>query len=440
MKRFILAIFFLLSLCISGLATAADLHGGYVGRVLNNTPGTWQTYSFSFTPSVAGSNYIMLAFRQDPAYWRVDNISLKAAGSSAELLTNGNMNTGGSLTVQTNNGQQYINAPTAWGVAYQNGTYPAAAGTWMNGLWYDGAVGSYDSIYQAVTLTAGVTYVISFQVNGDHMSTPSTLGWQLGVYAGPCGSTSLSPTECSLPGNSGFTQIATPGQTYTAGCTNNCPAPPPPPAPEYCCGGSSASFNANSDFTNRVVNYTNNGVGLTVRTSGGIGGVGSAVLIEQIGSSNSTSVTQSGTDKNYIKYYANGNNNSLTSSQTSTTTTSTNYVEFSLTGSNNTTNLVQQSTGGTKGMMASVTGSSDNVTIQQKDNGNHYAEITLSGGNKTVNLLQEGSAAQMANINLSGGATSITTTQSGATQQFYSITYNCATPSCAAITVTQGTR
>lgn len=438
MKRFALALLFLVSLCISGLAAAADLPAGYIGRVLNNTPATWQTYSFNFTPSVTGSNYIMLAFRQDPAYWSVDNISVKAAGSSAELLTNGNMNTGGSINVQTANGTQTIQAPTAWGVAYQNGTYPAAAGFWNSGFWYDGAVGSYDSIYQAIRLTAGVTYVISFQVAGDNTATETTTSWQLAVYAGVCGSAAMEPTECSLPNGSGFTQIATPGQTYTAGCGNNCPPPPPPPPPALCCGGSSAPFNANGDFTNRVIGFTNNGVGSAVRTSGANSGVGSAVIIEQIGSSNSTTVSQSGTDKNYIKYYANGNNNSLTASQTSTSSSATNYVELSVTGSNNTANITQQSTGGTKGVLAAVANGNNNVTIQQKDNGNHYLEVNLSGHNKTVNVVQQGSAAHMANINLSGGATSITTTQSGATQQFYSITHNCATPSCAAITVTQG--
>ena len=192
-----------------------------------------------------------------------------------------------------------------------------------------------------------------------------------------------------------------------------------------CCGGSDAAFNANAGFASRVNNFAN-------------GGFGTVVWIEQIGSSNSTSVTQSGTDKNYFKYYASGNNNSMTSSQTATSTAATNYVEFSVTGSNNTTNITQQSTGGGKGVLASVTEGSNSITVQQKDNGSHYLELTLSGGSKTVNVLQQGSASHMANINLSGGATAITTTQSGATQQFYSITHNCATPSCAAITVTQG--
>jgi len=191
-----------------------NLPGGYIGRVLNNTPYTWQPYSFTFTAATTGSNYFMLAFRQDPAYWSVDNVKVTAAGTTTNLLTNGDMSTGGGVSV--NNGQQYIQAPSAWGVAYQNGTYPAAAGWWTGGMWYDGAVGSYDAIYQAVRLTAGLTYTITFDVNGDNMATTTTAQWQIGVYAGACGNVGLAPTECTLPSGSGFTQIATPGETYTA--------------------------------------------------------------------------------------------------------------------------------------------------------------------------------------------------------------------------------
>ncbi len=101
-------------------------------------------------------------------------------------------------------------------------------------------------------------------------------------------------------------------------------------------------------------------------------------------------------------------------------------------------NLTQSSTGGTKGIYATVNNTSNNLTVNQNGNGNHYAEINLSGGGKSVNLTQSGSAAHMANINLSGGSTALTATQSGNTQQYYSITHNCAQVSCSAITVTQG--
>jgi len=87
---------------------AGTMPGGFIGRVLNNTPATWQTYSFTFTPTQSGSNYVMLSFRQDPAYWSVDNVSVKAAGSNVNLLRNGGFDTGGTITAQTNNGPTQV--------------------------------------------------------------------------------------------------------------------------------------------------------------------------------------------------------------------------------------------------------------------------------------------------------------------------------------------
>ncbi len=194
----------------------------------------------------------------------------------------------------------------------------------------------------------------------------------------------------------------------------------------FCCGGTNAPFNANTQFTTNVTTFQNRPLQDTV------------VTITQIGNNNSATVIQSGTKNNYSEIYVSGSNNITNTTQTSTIATATNYIELDVIGSSNTVNLTQQSTGGTKGITTTVNNSGNSITVQQKDNGNHYAEIAVSGGNKSVNLLQQGSAAHMANITLTGGATSITTTQSGSTQQYYSITHNCAQSNCAAITVTQG--
>lgn len=195
---------------------------------------------------------------------------------------------------------------------------------------------------------------------------------------------------------------------------------------DLCCGGVATAFNANSQFTSRVAAFTS-------RTS-----QDAKVSITQIGNSNSATVQQTGTRNNYSEIYVQGNNNTTNTTQSSTSSSATNYIELDVLGSNNTVNLTQSSTGGQKGIMATVNNSSNSVTVNQNNNGNHYAEITLSNGSKSVNLTQSGSAAHMAKIELSGGATSITATQSGSTQLYYSITHNCAQVSCAAISVTQG--
>ena len=195
---------------------------------------------------------------------------------------------------------------------------------------------------------------------------------------------------------------------------------------DFCCGGTAAPFSANTQFANRVAAFNSRPL------------QDAKVSITQIGSGNTATVQQSGTRNNYSEIYVQGNNNITNTTQSSASSSSVNYIELDVLGSNNTVNLTQSSTGGQKGIMVTVNNASNSVTVNQNNNGNHYAEITLSDSNKSVNLTQSGSAAHMAKIELSGGATSITATQSGSNQLYYSITHNCAQASCAAISVTQG--
>jgi hypothetical protein len=209
------------TLFVSSVSTSQVLPGGYIGTVTNNTPNTWQSYSYSFTPNISGTNYVGFAFRQDPAFWTFDNVSLTTSGSQTNLLTNGGFATGGAISITTSNGPGTIQAPTNWGVWYQNGTYPAAAGTWQSiggshgGVWYDGAVGTFDGIYQGISLLAGTTYTLTFEVSGNHVSNGSSV--QLGVYAGPCADTSIAASSCTIPSSAGFTTLATPAEGAAAG-------------------------------------------------------------------------------------------------------------------------------------------------------------------------------------------------------------------------------
>jgi hypothetical protein len=200
-----------------------------------------------------------------------------------------------------------------------------------------------------------------------------------------------------------------------------------PPAPVLCCGGSSASFNANPVNVAKVQAFTNRATG------------DSQVSIAQIGNSNTVTVNQTGTNQNYVEYNGNGSSNTVSITQSGNSSTQANYVELSVNGDSNTVTLNQQSTGGGKGIFATVNDNNNSLIVRQKDAGSHYAEVTLSGGNKTVDILQQGSANHMAKVDLSGNPTSLNLTQQGSTQQFYSIQHTCATAGgCAAITVTQG--
>ena len=198
-----------------------------------------------------------------------------------------------------------------------------------------------------------------------------------------------------------------------------------PGSDTLCCGGTSAVFNKDAVHNARIQNFiyrstTDNQINIT-----------------QVGNYNSATVTQNGRN-NRADTGVSGNNNNVTINQTSNSSTTANYSEVWIAGSNNTAEVTQQSTGGAKGAFVSINDSSNTVRVQQKDNGSHYATINVSGNNKTVDVLQQGSAGHMVSITLSGGATGINTVQSGSTQQHYSITHNCATATCTAITVTQG--
>lgn len=200
-----------------------------------------------------------------------------------------------------------------------------------------------------------------------------------------------------------------------------------PSAPTLCCGGSSSSFNAATANTAKVDAFLG-------RTS-----LDSQVYIEQIGNTNTIIVNQTGSRNNYIEYNGVGNSNNININQSGNATTVSNYIELNVNGSSNTVNLTQQSTGGSKGIFATVNNNSNTLTVEQKEGGSHYAEINLSGGNKNVSVSQTGSAGHMANISLSGNATGLSLTQTGSTTQYYSIQHNCTTAGgCAAITVTQG--
>lgn len=198
-------------------------------------------------------------------------------------------------------------------------------------------------------------------------------------------------------------------------------------APALCCGGSAQPFNADAANSAKVLSFIS-------RTTND-----SRVYIEQIGNMNTISVQQSGTTQNYAEYNGNGSSNTVNITQSGNSSTQVNYTELNIAGNSNSVNITQQSTGGGKGVFATVNNNNNTLVIQQKDSGSHYAEVVLSGGNKNVDILQQGSGGHMARINLSGLPQDLSLTQSGSTQQFYSITTNCATAGgCAKITVNQG--
>mgnify|MGYP003334901468 FL=1 len=247
----------------------------------------------------------------------------------------------------------------------------------------------------------------------------SSAGWQsCAYYSGSA--TCIVDNGASVNGGNysatGGTSSGTSGG-YTAA----------PAAPSLCCGGSSASFNADSVNTAKINTYQN-------RTTND-----SQVYVEQVGNFNLINISQSGTKNNYAKYVGNGSGNNITINQSGNASTLLNYTDLSVSGDYNQVAITQQSSGGAKGVFANVNNGNNNLTVLQKDNGSHYAEISLTGGLKNVDVTQQGSASHMARVTLTGLPVDLSLTQTGSTQQYYSINFNCATTGgCAKITVQQG--
>jgi hypothetical protein len=295
----------------------------------------------------------------------------------------------------------YINVPTTgtytFGASADDGVIVRIDNTEIISGWYDSGGALRTST--PVTLTAGtpVPIEIWYYENGGGQAITF---WYLNNNTW-----TVTPT----------TMLAT-DSTYWA-----------PAAPTLCCGGSGAAFSANSTNVANVMGFTNRVI------------KDSQVYIDQIGDNNTITVTQQGTKDNKVAYQGNGSNNTVTINQTGNNSTTTNYIDLKITGDSNTANLTQTSTGGGKGIFATINNNNNSLIVQQKDSGSHYAEINLSGGNKNVDVLQQGIGNHMVKIDLSGNPTNLNLSQSGSTQQFYSIQHTCATAGgCAAITVTQG--
>jgi hypothetical protein len=158
----------------------------------------YQQYSVSFTAGVSNTA-ITFAFREDPAFILLANVSVTdvtiPSSPSGNLLVNGDF----SGTLITSNGN--TSAPFGWTYANQygatfGGVVVRNCGIGGGSCWDDGAVQAYDAISQTIATTIGDIYQITFFVrdtgpsgvfsdvstNGDTTDTAGN-GRNLTVYA-----------------------------------------------------------------------------------------------------------------------------------------------------------------------------------------------------------------------------------------------------------------
>jgi hypothetical protein len=200
-----------LGLVASQAALAANNNPPPAGPVILNLDGTaiphtYQSYSVNFSATSALTN-LSFAFREDPAFLLLDNVSMTAFGGGPNLVLNGDFELGpvGS------------SAPTDW--TYLNifgatfgGQVDSGCGNPGN-CYYDGAVQAYDSITQPIATTAGAEYTVTFDLsdNGPYstFSAVSTNGNTTGtggngvnlvVYGGALPTPTPEPASLALFG------------------------------------------------------------------------------------------------------------------------------------------------------------------------------------------------------------------------------------------------
>jgi fibronectin-binding autotransporter adhesin len=126
-------------------------------------------YTYSFQAQLT-QTFLTFEFRQDPAYWRLDDVSVTNI-SSTQLIVNGGFE-GGTFGAQS--------TPNSWTLIGQAGLSAggrASAGCAHSGsvCYKDGAVGGVDGLYQSFATTVGATYSLSFWLEADGGSTASAI-------------------------------------------------------------------------------------------------------------------------------------------------------------------------------------------------------------------------------------------------------------------------
>lgn len=400
-------------------AKAQSLPAGYIGTVNQTATYTYQLFSYSWTAPTTGADYVGLAFRQDPGYWSIGSLSLTAQGSSTNLLNNGNLQYGGTTSMG-------LQAPADWGVWYQNGTYPAAAGTWYapgsgwmgsttaglgvntgnSGSWIDGAVGSFDGIYQGFNATAGTTYNFSFYSSGSQSySNPSIM---IGVYAGACNGTIFTCT----PANSGFTSLATPQATQGTG---GAPPPSNPGSPTVVSTSTTNQVTTSVTYGNATTStsyvpryvYTTNNQGNQIKQT----------FMDAVVTTTTPKYTTTTTTPVTTTTWSDGT--TTTADGTPTTSTVTEYITSSSTtyattpsttepwiccgGSSaqfsaSSTNVARVSIFNTRTTNDSQVyiqqiGDNNNIVVDQEGTKNNYAYISNSGSGNNIHVTQRGNAS-----------------------------------------------
>jgi hypothetical protein len=207
------------------------------------------------------------------------------------------------------------------------------------------------------------------------------------------------------------------------------------------------NYNKIDGTTKQTATISGNSNNTTIRQNSGIGknlidlnvsGTGNNTLNINQGYLSDGTISSNELGNSYQKIDVQGSYNTITTQQTRTVGTVGNYMEQSINGNYNSVTSTQ--TGDNKLLFNSITGSNNTVNTTQTGTGaQHYIDLTLNGNGNSATVNQSGNTQNKATIviNNLGGPAGVDLTQTGG--QTYNITTNCVTVSgCGTTTVRQG--
>lgn len=174
-------------------------------------------FSVNFVAS-ASSEYVSFAFREVPAYFSLDDVSVTQQGSGTNLLADPGFESDTPANLLTNfpvgwsRWIQSVDTSAIGVVAGPGSLYGCSESGPHTGsyFWCDGSVEGYDALYQQLNgLTVGATYTITFWLtdnSGEGITNPTI---DMLVYAGtalPTGAVPIGtpPATTPVPATSGL--------------------------------------------------------------------------------------------------------------------------------------------------------------------------------------------------------------------------------------------